>query len=192
MRSRITCSLVGDAMVGKSRLLASFLGQNIIDMYAPTVFSTLKGIMKVGEKQLKVKFVDTAGQQEYSRLRVLSYKKSDVFILCFSAIDRLSFERIRTLWIPELERNVGKKVPIFLVATHKDLKYDEYVKKCTCIVSTSEGENLAAEIKAEGYFEINTVDSCCARKIFECAMCGVLCNRKGCLRTLRKYFSSRH
>lgn len=43
MRKRITCSLVGDAMVGKSNLLRCYLGKTLIDTYAPTVFSTIKG-----------------------------------------------------------------------------------------------------------------------------------------------------
>ena len=127
---------------------------------------------------------------EYSRLRVLSYKKSDVLILCFSVIDRNSFERIRTLWIPELERTVGKRVPIFLVATHTDLKEDKYVKKCTNIVSTSEGQQLADDINAAGYFETacTTADSFCAREIFERAIATVVSGRKGYIRSLKNIF----
>lgn len=129
-------------------------------------------------------------KQEYSRLRVLSYKKSDVCILCFSVIDRNSFERIRTLWIPELERTVGKRVPIVLVATHIDLKEDKYVKKCISIVSTSEGQKLADDINAKGYFETacTTGDSFAAREIFECAIAAVVSGRKGYLRTLKGIF----
>ena len=125
-------------------------------------------------------------QQEYSRLRVQSYKESDVIILCFSAIDRQSFERIRNLWIPEIQRTIKKKVPVFLVATHKDLKQEKYVRKCTSVVSKTEGEKLAMDINADGFFETSSGDSCCVKKIFECAVTAVHSSRKRYLQTLRK------
>lgn len=119
---------------------------------------------------------------------MLSYAKSDVIILCFSAIDRLSYERIRLLWIPEIRRTVKKKVPIFLVATHKDLKSEGYVRRCTRVVSKEEGEELAEEINADGFFETSTTDSCCVKKIIECAITAVHYNRTRYLQTLKNVF----
>jgi hypothetical protein len=88
--------------------------------------------------------------------------------------------------MPELERTVGKRVPIFLVATHTDLKEDKYVKKCTNIVSTSEGQQLADDINAAGYFETacTTADSLSASEIFESAIAAVS-GRKSCIQTLK-------
>lgn len=120
---------------------------------------------------------------------MLSYAKSDVIILCFSAIDRLSYERISLLWIPEIRRTVKKKVPIFLVATHKDLKSEGYVRRCTRVVSKEEGEELAEEINADGFFETSTTDSCCVKKIIECAITAVHYNRTRYLQTLKNVFS---
>ena len=45
---------------------------------------------------------DTAGQDEYANIRRLSYPSTDVFVVCFSVVDRSSLENVRLSWLPEL------------------------------------------------------------------------------------------
>ena len=45
---------------------------------------------------------DTAGQEDYARLRPLSYPSTDVFLICFSLTSRVSLNNIQHKWIPEL------------------------------------------------------------------------------------------
>ncbi|PNX86244.1 Rop7, partial [Trifolium pratense] len=59
---------------------------------------------------------DTAGQEDYNRLRPLSYRGADVFLLCFSLISKASYENISKKWISEL-RHYAPNVPIVLVGT---------------------------------------------------------------------------
>ena len=46
---------------------------------------------------------DTAGQEEYDRLRPLSYHSTDVFIVAFSLINKHSLSNTSQKWLPELK-----------------------------------------------------------------------------------------
>uniref|UniRef100_A0A7N0TN25 Uncharacterized protein n=1 Tax=Kalanchoe fedtschenkoi TaxID=63787 RepID=A0A7N0TN25_KALFE len=67
---------------------------------------------------------DTACQEDYSRLRPLSYRGTDVFVLAFSLISKASYENVLKKWMPELRR-FAPNVPIVLVGTKLDLRGDK-------------------------------------------------------------------
>ena len=51
--------------------------------------------MTVDGEQIKLQIWDTAGQEDYDRLRPLSYPQTDVFLVAFSLISRASFENTK-------------------------------------------------------------------------------------------------
>lgn len=62
-----------------------------------------------------LELVDTAGQEDYDRLRPLSYNKADIFLVCFSVVVPSSYNNVKETWIPELH-NTKSNVPFLLVS----------------------------------------------------------------------------
>ncbi|KAK8944003.1 Rac-like GTP-binding protein 5 [Platanthera guangdongensis] len=84
--------------------------------YVPTVFDNFSANVVVDGNTVNLGLWDTAGQEDYNRLRPLSYRGSDVFLLAFSLISKASYENISKKWIPEL-KHYAPAVPVVLVGT---------------------------------------------------------------------------
>lgn len=52
--------------------------------------------------QVELALWDTAGQEDYDRLRPLSYPDTDVILMCFSIDSPDSLENIPEKWTPEV------------------------------------------------------------------------------------------
>ena len=87
------------------------------------------------------------GQEDYDRLRPLSYANSNVFLVCFSIGSRTSFENVKDKWVPELRKH-APTTPILLVGTQSDRRQSPGT-----MISESEARKLARSIKAAGYME---------------------------------------
>ena len=52
--------------------------------------------------QVELALWDTAGQEDYDRLRPLSYPDTDVILMCFAIDNPDSLENIPEKWTPEV------------------------------------------------------------------------------------------
>uniref|UniRef100_A0A672ZV16 Ras homolog family member Q n=1 Tax=Sphaeramia orbicularis TaxID=375764 RepID=A0A672ZV16_9TELE len=95
----LKCVVVGDGAVGKTCLLMSYANDAFPEEYVPTVFDHYAVSVNVGGKQYLLGLYDTAGQEDYDRLRPLSYPMTDVFLICFSVVNPASFQNVREEWV---------------------------------------------------------------------------------------------
>ncbi|KAH9524454.1 hypothetical protein Btru_054606 [Bulinus truncatus] len=137
--------VVGDGGVGKSCLLIAYTTNSFPGEYVPTVFDNYSANVMIDGKPINLGLWDTAGQEDYDRLRPLSYPQTDVFFVCYSVERRASFENIRSKWIPEI-RHFCPNVPVVIIACKTDLNFTEAKK--VGAVKSEEGRALANELKA--------------------------------------------
>ncbi len=77
-------------------MLMSYAQNYFPQEYVPTVFDNWNSVVIVDSKPYNVAMWDTAGQEEYDRLRSLCYPQTDVFLVCFSVISPSSFENVKS------------------------------------------------------------------------------------------------
>ncbi|XP_064456714.1 ras-related protein ced-10-like [Ornithodoros turicata] len=172
MSRPIKMVVVGDGMVGKTCLLISFTTGAFPDgAYEPTVFDNYAGSLVCDGVTTNLTLWDTAGQEDYERLRPLSYPGTDVFLLCYSISSEASFNNILTKWQPELKHHCPH-TPYILVATKADLRQAQDPPQD--LVPRAAGKKLASKIKAFSYVECSAKSGMAVKEVFEEAARSVL------------------
>lgn len=95
LSNTIKCVTIGDGAVGKTSLLISYTTNKFPSDYVPTIFDNYAVSIMIGDTAYTLGLFDTAGQEDYDRLRSLSYPNSDVFVVCFSIINPTSYDNVR-------------------------------------------------------------------------------------------------
>ncbi|KAJ7969586.1 Rac-like GTP-binding protein [Quillaja saponaria] len=172
----IKCVTVGDGAVGKTCMLICYTSNRFPTDYIPTVFDNFSANVAVDGNIVNLGLWDTAGQEDYSRLRPLSYRGADVFVLTFSLISRPSYENVLKKWMPELRR-FAPDVPVVLVGTKLDLREDmgflaDHLG--SNIVTSDQGEELRKQIGAAAYLECSSKTQQNVKAVFDTAIKVVL------------------
>eukprot|EP00271_Cylindrocystis_brebissonii_P014865 TRINITY_DN36487_c0_g1_i1.p1 TRINITY_DN36487_c0_g1~~TRINITY_DN36487_c0_g1_i1.p1 ORF type:complete len:200 (+),score=26.68 TRINITY_DN36487_c0_g1_i1:209-808(+) len=168
----IKCVTVGDGAVGKTCMLISYTSNTFPTDYVPTVFDNFSANVVVDGNTVNLGLWDTAGQEDYNRLRPLSYRGADVFLLAFSLISKASYENITKKWIPEL-RHYAPTVPIVLVGTKLDLRDDkQYFAEHpgAAPISSAQGEELRKTIGAASFIECSSKTQQNVKAVFDAAI----------------------
>jgi len=159
--SPIKVVVVGDGTVGKTCLLISYTKNSFPKKYLPTVFDNYLAKVQYKKQEVMMELWDTAGQEEFDRIRPLSYKDTDIFLLCFAVDNERSIKNITSKWVPEVKHHcpTGK---LLVVGTKQDLRSSaehqlKLQQKGETFVQSSEGQELADKIGAVGYCECSAL-----------------------------------
>eukprot|EP00123_Amoebidium_parasiticum_P016352 comp23401_c4_seq2/m.38823 comp23401_c4_seq2/g.38823 ORF comp23401_c4_seq2/g.38823 comp23401_c4_seq2/m.38823 type:complete len:191 (-) comp23401_c4_seq2:218-790(-) len=180
--------MVGSGGVGKSALTLQFMYAEFVEDYEPTKADSYRKKVTLDGEDIQIDILDTAGQEDYDRLRPLSYPDTDVILMCFSVDNPDSLDNIPDKWTPEV-RHFCPNVPIILVGLKKDLRNDEGVKAELAKlkqepVKPEAGEGMAKQINATKYMECSAKTKEGVREVFEEATRAALATqhkkKKGC------------
>ncbi|KAF2304842.1 hypothetical protein GH714_039150 [Hevea brasiliensis] len=201
----IKCVTVGDGAVGKTCMLICYTSNKFPTDYIPTVFDNFSANVAVDGNIVNLGLWDTAGTWISSkekekkkncllssnaacddfqslglwriiRLRPLSYRGADIFVLAFSLISRASYENVLKKWMPELRR-FAPNVPIVLVGTKLDLREDRgYLADHmnSNVITSAQGEELRKQIGAAAYIECSSKTQQNVKAVFDTAIKVVL------------------
>ena len=158
--------------------MISYANNQFPEDYIPTVFDNYVVNLTAGDKNIELGLWDTAGQEEYDRLRPLSYANANVFLVCFSIVNPVSFENISAKWYPEV-MHFCPEVPLIVVGTKLDLRDDQATLDKLGTqghkpISTAQGEELARKIKAVKFMECSAKTGQQLKSVFDEAVKSVL------------------
>lgn len=145
--------VVGDGACGKTCLLEVFKRNKFPDEYIPTVVDNFVKEVKVNENEnVTLTLWDTAGQEDYDSVRPLSYKDTDLVLLCYTIENSQVLSNTPKKWLFEI-KNYCPSANFFLIGLKKDLRDEKNNENNKGLVSYEEGHVMANDIGAISFFE---------------------------------------
>lgn len=172
---KVVC--VGDGAVGKTCMLISYTSGEFPEDYIPTIFDNYIANVMVEGTPISLGLWDTAGQEEYDRLRPLSYPNTDVFLVAYSVDSPTSLKNVESVWIPEL-RKFSPRTPIVLVGTKVDMREQHEMYTNIQFLTKEDGNEVASNIGAAGHMECSALNEKGLKKVFDKLVTVALEDRK--------------
>lgn len=159
--------VVGDGAVGKTCLLISYVQGTFPTDYIPTIFENYVTNIEGPKGQVvELALWDTAGQEEYSRLRPLSYTNADVLMICYSVGSKTSLRNVEDLWFPEV-KHFCPSAPIMLVGLKSDLYEADDLSE---LVDPKAADSLAQRLGAFTHLQCSARLKDNVNEVFETAI----------------------
>uniref|UniRef100_A0A4W5Q0S8 Ras homolog family member Ub n=1 Tax=Hucho hucho TaxID=62062 RepID=A0A4W5Q0S8_9TELE len=170
----LKCVLLGDGAVGKTSLVVSYTTNGYPTKYVPTAFDDFSAVVQVDGHPVRLQLCDTAGQDEFDKLRHFCYSRTDALLLCFSVVSPASFQNVWEKWVPEIRRRCPL-TPMLLVGTQCDLREDvkvliELARRRERPVAEVDARALADKVGAVAYVECSALTQKNLKEVFDAAI----------------------
>ncbi|XP_063714810.1 uncharacterized protein LOC134842414 [Symsagittifera roscoffensis] len=116
--------IVGDGTCGKTSLLHRLKTNEFPQTYIPTVFENFvwETVLESGQL-VDLHLFDTAGQEDYDRIRPLSYQEAEIVMFCYDIGRPETFNDVSSKWVKEIDYYLHQQRPLkFLVGLKSDLR----------------------------------------------------------------------
>jgi Ras-related C3 botulinum toxin substrate 1 len=169
--SGFICCCIGDDAVGKTCLSIAYTFNTFPTDHIPTVLDNQSANVMVDGETISLGLWDTAGHEDYDRLRPLSYSETDIFLVCFSVISPTTFDNVSKKWYQEMQEH-APGTPFILVGTKIDLRNDpktlaELEEKREVPINKAQGEARCAELKGHKYMECSALTQEGLKQVFD-------------------------
>jgi Ras-related C3 botulinum toxin substrate 1 len=151
--------------VGKTSLLLAYTTNSFPEEYVPTIFDNHRMNVQWEDRTVSLDLYDTAGQEDYDKLRPMSYPGTHVFLICFALSERSTFANIDYKWIPELRKHQVSDIPFILVGTKCDLAVEASKQ-----VTDDEIKKLVEKIGAPTTIKCSAKTSHNLKQVFDTAI----------------------
>ncbi len=171
--------VTGDPACGKTSLLSIFFKGIYPRFFVPPIIDKLSWLIDIEDKDCRIIFLDTNGNDGPNSRRPYAYLDADAAIICFSIGSKITLENVQRKWVPELHQFLSKDTPIVLLGLKKDLRHDlmffrELRGKKDRMCRVSEGRQCAEQINAVAFLE------CSAKKGEDLRQPFVVASRAAC------------
>ncbi|XP_061193397.1 cdc42 homolog [Saccostrea echinata] len=154
----VRCTVVGDGFVGKSSVIKKFIGGEFNPEFIATLKDEYSSKLSANGDLYDLHVTDIAGEHE----DLSSLPTPDVFIVCFSLVDKDSLASVENFWLPKV-RSLGKHTPIVLVATQLDLRKENENEH----ISAEQGQKICKNLGTENYVECSAKINLGIQEVFE-------------------------
>eukprot|EP01083_Nonionella_stella_P059516 155727_1 len=173
--NNIKSVVIGESCIGKTCLLMRYTTGTFPQPYVPTIADNHWHQLVVDGQQIELGLWDTAGGEDYPRLRPLCYPQTDIFLICVSVYDEKTFKldkdeiftdsQINTMAFCQEVQELCPNTPYVFIGTKSDLRSVQ--KGC---YSKQEMETFSNYCKALGYAECSALADENVKEIFEFAV----------------------
>ena len=154
---KIKCVALGNYVARQTELLIRYTTNKFPSVYVPTVFQNASVDVTIDGELYELNLWSTAGQDDYDRLRPLSFPQTDIFLVLFSVGHPSSLEIALTKFLPEIKHHCPT-TPFLLVGTRTDLRnttevHDDFTGTSETCLPSKFGSIIANRIGAVLYKE---------------------------------------